>query len=160
MSTRMPLADAGVWFPPPLIFVAGIGVGWLLDRYVVALRVPVTISGFTAVLGVGALAIGVALAGWGMATFRRAGTAINPHHSASRLVVTGPYRFTRNPMYVGLTIAYLGVSALLATAWPLLLLPVVLFIVFHFVIQREERYLSDAFGAEYADWRGRVRRWL
>ncbi|MEO8336423.1 MAG: isoprenylcysteine carboxylmethyltransferase family protein [bacterium] len=97
---------------------------------------------------------------WGVVTFRRAGTAINPHHSAKRLVVSGPYRFTRNPMYTGLTIAYLGASLLLGSEWPLLLLPIVLFAVFRFVIQREERYLADAFGSEYAEFRMRVRRWL
>ncbi len=111
-------------------------------------------------LGGACLAIGLCLVAWGMVTFRRAGTAITPHHSANRLVVSGPYRFTRNPMYTGLTIVYIGVSALLGSEWPLLLLPLVLFIVFHFVIEREERYLADAFGSEYAEFRRRVRRWL
>jgi protein-S-isoprenylcysteine O-methyltransferase Ste14 len=63
-------------------------------------------------------------------------------------------------MYTGLTMQYIGVSVLLRTAWPLLLLPVVLLIVFRFVIQPEERYLTDAFGTEYAEWCARVRRWL
>jgi protein-S-isoprenylcysteine O-methyltransferase Ste14 len=160
MSVRVPLSNPGVYFPPPFYFVAGIVAGWLLNKYVVALPIPRMTNGFTSMLGVGLLMIGIFLAMWGFVTFRRAGTAIIPHQSASRLVVSGPYRFTRNPMYTGLTMQYIGVSALLATAWPLLLLPVVLFIVFRFVIQREERYLEDAFGTEYAEWCGRVRRWL
>ena len=160
MSVGVPLSDPGVFIPPPLYFVAGIGAGWLLDKYIVALPIPGMTSGFISMLGVGLLMIGIFLAVWGLLTFRRAGTAIIPHHSASQLVVSGPYRFTRNPMYTGLTIQYIGVSALLGTAWPLLLLPVVLLIVFRFVIQREERYLRDAFGTEYAEWCVRVRRWL
>ncbi len=160
MSVRVSLSDPGVFVPPPLFFVAGIGAGWLLDKYIVALPIPRIITGFAAVLGVGLLTIGLFLMAWGVVTFRRAGTAIIPHHSASQLVVTGSYRFTRNPMYTGLAIAYIGVSALLSTAWPLLLLPVVLFIVFRYVIQREERYLGDVFGTDYADWCVRVRRWL
>ena len=160
MSVRVPLSNPGVFIPPPLFFVAGIGAGWLLDKYIVELPTPRTIAAFVSMLGVGLLTIGLFLMAWGLVTFHRAGTAIIPHHSASRLVVNGPYRFTRNPMYTGLTIAYIGVSALIGTAWPLILLPVVLFIVFHFVIEREERYLEDAFGSEYAEWCVRVRRWL
>ena len=160
MSVRVPLSNPGVFIPPPFFFVAGIGAGWLLHKYLVVLPIPRILSGFASVFGVGLLTIGFFMMAWGLVTFHRAGTAIIPHHRASRLVVSGPYRFTRNPMYTGLTIAYIGVSALLGTAWPLLLLPVVLFIVFRFVIQREERYLGDAFGAEYAEWCARVRRWL
>ena len=160
MAVGARLSSPGVFIPPPLFFVAGIGASWLLDKYVVALPIPRMITGFAPVFGALLLTIGLFVTGWGIVTFRRAGTAIIPHHSASRLVVSGPYRFTRNPMYTGLTIAYIGVGSLLASAWPLLLLPIVLFIVFRFVIQREERYLTDAFGAEYAEWCARVRRWL
>lgn len=160
MSVRVPLSNPGVFIPPPLFFLVGVGAGWLLDKYIVRLPIPGMIAGFVSMLDAGLLTFGLFLMAWGLVTFHRAGTAIIPHHSASRLVVSGPYRFTRNPMYTGLTFAYIGVSALLGTAWPLLLLPLVLFIVLRFVIQREERYLQDAFGSEYAEWCGRVRRWL
>ncbi len=160
MSVRVPLSNPGVFIPPPLFFVAGIGAGWLLDRHLVVLPIPQILSGVAAVFGEGLLTMGLFLTAWGLVTFQREGTAIIPHQSASRLVVSGPYRFTRNPMYTGFTIAYIGVSALLGTAWPLLLLPFVLFSVYRFVIQREERYLVDAFGAEYVEWCARVRRWL
>ena len=95
-----------------------------------------------------------------MVTFGRARTAINPHHSASQLVTHGPYRFTRNPMYTGLTIAYLGGSALVDSAWPIIALPIVLLILVKTVISREEMYLADAFGAEYRGYVARVRRWV
>jgi protein-S-isoprenylcysteine O-methyltransferase Ste14 len=76
------------------------------------------------------------------------------------LVKDGPYRFTRNPMYTGLTIAYFGGAALLDSAWPIIVLPVVLIVLVQTVILREERYLADAFGVEYSVYVARVRRWL
>lgn len=159
MSVHVPLSNPGVVIPPPLFFLAGIVAGWLLDKYIVQLPLPRMNSGVFA-LAVVVLTIGALLVAWGMVTFRRAGTAIHPRHSASRLVVSGPYRFTRNPMYTGLSIVYIAVSAMMGTAWPLILLPLILFIVFRFVIQREERYLEDAFGSEYTEWCARVGRWL
>jgi protein-S-isoprenylcysteine O-methyltransferase Ste14 len=95
-----------------------------------------------------------------MLTFRRARTAILPTRPASQLVDGGPYRFTRNPMYTGLTTAYVGAAALLDSVWPLLLLPLVLAALVRLVVRREEAYLRGAFGAEYAAYQARVRRWL
>jgi protein-S-isoprenylcysteine O-methyltransferase Ste14 len=160
MTAPVPLSNAGVRFPPPLIFVIGLLVGWALDRYWYALPLSRS-TGFT--LGFPGwilVALGVILAGWGMVTFRRARTAIHPHRSASQLVTNGPYRFTRNPMYTGLTLAYLGGAALLDSAWPIILLPIVLIVLVRGVILREEAYLSQAFSADYAAYTARVRRWL
>ncbi len=160
MSDRVPLSNAGVRFPPPLIFLIGFLAGWGLDRYWRVL--PLSPFAGTALkpFGFAALTLGVALAGWGMVTFRRAKTAIHPHHSASRLVTNGPYRFTRNPMYTGLTCAYLGGAALLDSVWPVIVLPAVILILVETVISREEMYLKDAFGAEYTGYTETVRRWL
>ena len=160
MTDRVPLANAGVYFPPPFLFVSGFVAGWVLDQYWHALPLSRVASSTLKPFGLAALAIGVVLAGWGMMTFRLARTAINPHHSASRLVTHGPYRFTRNPMYTGLTIAYLGGSALVNSAWPLIMLPAVIFILVKTVISREEMYLREAFGAEYTGYVASVRRWL
>jgi protein-S-isoprenylcysteine O-methyltransferase Ste14 len=125
---------------------------------------PFPLSGFAGsalkTFGFAALTLGVLLMVWGVVTFRRAETAIVPHHGASRLVTHGPYRCTRNPMYTGLTIAYLGGSALLDSAWPIIVLPVVLLILLKTVILREEMYLRDAFGAEYTRYAASVRRWV
>ncbi len=155
-----PLTSPGVYFPPPFYFFGGLIVGWLLDRYVVPLRLPgmqSTPATFFAGLLVG---LGVGLAVWGITTFKRAHTAIIPHRGASQLVIVGPYGFTRNPMYTGMTIAYLGVTGLVGSVWPLLFLPVVIAIVVVRVIRREERYLTDAFGAGYVAYCRQVRRWL
>ena len=160
MTEPVPLSSPGVRFPPPLLFVFGFLAGWALDRYWHALPLSRFAGSARAPFGWAALALGVILVVWGMITFRRANTAIHPHHSASRLVTHGPYRFTRNPMYTGLTIAYLGGSALLDSWWPVIVLPIVLLVLLKTVISREETYLRDAFGVEYAAYVANVRRWL
>ena len=160
MTGTTPLSNAGVRFPPPFLFLIGFVAGWALDRYWRALPLSRFAGSSLKPFGWAALAVGLIVAGWGMATFRRAKTAINPHHSASQLVTHGPYRFTRNPMYTGLTLQYLGGSALINSAWPIIVLPIVLLILIRTVILREEMYLRDAFGAEYAAYVASVRRWL
>jgi len=160
MTDRVPLSNAGVRFPPPFLFVIGFLAGWALDRYWRPLPLSPFAGSALRPFGWSALALGVILGAWGMATFRRAKTAIHPGHSASQLVIHGPYRFTRNPMYTGLTMAYLGGSALLDSGWPIVVLPIVLVVLFRTVISREERYLTDAFGVEYTQYVASVRRWL
>jgi protein-S-isoprenylcysteine O-methyltransferase Ste14 len=83
-----------------------------------------------------------------------------PFEPATRVVREGPYRFTRNPMYVGGTLTYIGIAIAMNVAWPLLLLPLVLWALFALVIREEERYLADAFGEDYASYRKSVRRWI
>ena len=75
-------------------------------------------------------------------------------------VTDRPYRFTRNPMYTGLTVAYLGGAALLDSGWPIIVLPIVLFVLVRTVVSREETYLNHAFGADHGAYTARVRRWL
>jgi protein-S-isoprenylcysteine O-methyltransferase Ste14 len=154
------LAGAGVHFPPPFLFVGGLVVGWLLDRYWRALPLAAGGSATLDAVGLVVCVAGFALAAWGMLTFHGADTAIIPNRPASRLVASGPYRFTRNPMYIGLTIAYVGGAALVNSLWPLVLLPLVLVLLVLLVIRREEAYLADSFGAEYDAYRARVRRWI
>ncbi len=160
MTDRVPLSNAGVRFPPPFLFAIGLLAGWVIDRYWHALPLSGFAGSALKPFGLAALALGIALAVWGVMTFRRAKTAIVPHLSASQLVTHGPYRFTRNPMYTGLTIQYVAGSALLNSAWPVIVLPIVLLILMKTVILREELYLRDAFGAEYAGYVASVRRWL
>jgi protein-S-isoprenylcysteine O-methyltransferase Ste14 len=154
------MRSPGVRFPPPLLYLGGLVLGWALGRLGPAL--PLAINNVAALRAVGwaLLVVGVAVSAWGAATFRAANTAIVPMRSASSIVTSGPYRFTRNPMYLGMTTAYCGISFLLNSLWPLLLLPFVLFLLVHFVIRREEAYLSQAFPTEYGAYRIRVRRWL
>ena len=159
MSERALRKSPGVRFPPPLLFVAGLVAAWMLERRVRALP----LAGDREVLAaIGALLVlgGFGLMAWGMVTFLAARTAIIPMRGASRLVEHGPYRFTRNPMYVGMTLAYVGLGLTMYSGWPLFVLPIVLALLVRLVIRREEAYLADAFGEEYSAYRDRVRRWL
>ncbi len=148
---------SGVRFPPPLIYVGGFVLGYLLDR-----AVPLTLTSWPLgePLGWALVAVGVALMGSAVMTFRRAGTSLNPAKPTTRVVVHGPYRFTRNPMYVGWVIVYLGCVLLTNTVWPLVSLPVVLVLISRAVIAKEERYLAAKFGDAYRAYKARVRRWL
>jgi protein-S-isoprenylcysteine O-methyltransferase Ste14 len=103
---------------------------------------------------------GLALSGAVMYHFGKAGTAVTPWKEARRLVVSGPYRFSRNPDYVGQALFVGGLALLLATPWVFLALLPALLIVRYGVIAREERYLERRFGEEYRQYCGRVRRWL
>ena len=154
-----PMTDPGVRFPPPILFVAGLLAGWLLDRFVQPLPISRIPGRFDVVAGA-LIPAALALMASGVMTFRRARTAIIPHKPASRLVQSGPYRFTRNPMYTGFTIVYVGISLLMNAFWPLILLPLVLFLLVRLVISREEAYLHSTFGAQYDEYRSRVRRWM
>ena len=150
----------GVPVPPPLLFVLGFLAGLLADGVVPAGLLGSAHRSVAVWGGWGSIAAGLLLMLWALATFVRLRTAVMPHLPARRLVTTGPYRFTRNPMYVGLTLAYIGLALLIDTAWPLFLLPVVLALLVILVVRREERYLDRAFGEAYRSYRQRVRRWV
>jgi protein-S-isoprenylcysteine O-methyltransferase Ste14 len=150
---------ARVLFPPPLIYLGGLALGILaerlLDRPSLGLQPAIRDlpGGILAVLGQV-----VSFAGAG--TFRRRGTAVLPFKPASCLVTSGIYRWTRNPMYVGMAMTYAGVAIFVNSLAALALLPVVLAIVQTQVIAREEAYLERAFGHDYASYKKQVRRWL
>jgi protein-S-isoprenylcysteine O-methyltransferase Ste14 len=89
-----------------------------------------------------------------------AGTSPDYYRPATVLVVHGPFRFSRNPQYLSVTILYLGVAISVNALWPIVLLPVVLLVFTIGVIWREERYLERRFGERYLRYKARVRRWL
>ena len=150
----------GVRYPPPVLFGLGLAAGWLLDHAFALPIVGPATRPATEPVGWLLVVLGTALSGWGLATFRNAGTAIRPDRPASVLVTHGPFRLSRNPMYVGLCLGYLGVTVLVDSAWPLLSLPALIAILQLTVIRLEERYLAATFGLAYDEYRRRVRRWL
>lgn len=162
MTTTPPIKNAGVRFPPPFLFLIGLGVAWLLEKRLVRWRlIGGTIpSHAMEVAGVAVLLAGFALMLWGFFTFIRSDTPIIPYRPATKIVDYGPYRFSRNPMYAGISMAYFGGALIMNSGWALLLLPVVMLALYHFVVRKEEQYLSSAFPEDYASYRARVRRWL
>ena len=155
--TTNPPDHAGIFIPPPLLYVIPLGAGVLLHRIYPIAILPRHIA---IVGGVLFIALGVALFASAFFNFRRARTSMIPVNPTTAIVETGPYRFTRNPMYVSLALAYLGVTLWVDSLWPLLFLPLVLFTVQRAVIAREERYLEAKFGDEYRGYKARVRRWI
>ncbi|MGE0553039.1 MAG: isoprenylcysteine carboxylmethyltransferase family protein [Gemmatimonadales bacterium] len=111
-------------------------------------------------VGLGLLGLGVAVAVAAVRRLHAARTTLQPWESTTTLVTSGPFRYTRNPIYLSYTLLYLGVTFCANSVWPLLLLPLVLGLVILVVIGREERYLEARFGDAYQDYRRRVRRWL
>lgn len=87
-------------------------------------------------------------------------TSPNPHRPTTALVFNGTYRITRNPMYLGMLLMYAGISTFLQNAWFILFLPILAWLFTIWVIMPEEKYLEQKFGAQYLDFKGRVRRWI
>jgi protein-S-isoprenylcysteine O-methyltransferase Ste14 len=149
--------SAQVRFPPPFIYAGMLLAGLVVDRaagLALALPLGVRLAGVALFAGGGGLMMVAA------GLFRKRGTPVPPWQSVSLLVQDGPYRFTRNPMYLGMALAYLGLAALLSSGGALLLLPAVILLVQTQVIAREERYLTAKFGEAYLAYRRHVRRWL
>lgn len=162
MTPEAKPATPGVRFPPPFLFAGGLALAWLLESRVLRLRfiggddsrLPLEIA------GVFLIAIGLLLMGWALLTFMKARTAILPMRPASRLVEHGPFRISRNPMYTGMALFYLGVMLAMNWVWALVMFPVVIVLLYQLVISREERYLLGEFGDEYRSYCRRVRRWI
>jgi deazaflavin-dependent oxidoreductase (nitroreductase family) len=153
-----PDSGAAVRFPfPPALFIAPLAATLALHR-----RVPWPLPGrpATTVVGAGLTATGIALSLSGAATALRHRTTVVPHHPAATLVTTGPFRLSRNPMYTGLTVGYVGAALWAGTGWPLPLAPLCVLATDRLVIRPEEAYLADRFGGDYARYSTRVRRWL
>jgi protein-S-isoprenylcysteine O-methyltransferase Ste14 len=146
--------------PPPLLFAAVFLAGLGLQRLLGLAGPPQPLLRVGQVAGSALLGAGMLLALSCLSLFLRAGTTLVPHRRSAALVERGPYRISRNPMYVSLVLAYLGVALLLGAPGPLLLLPVPVWILQHWVIPNEERLLRAEFGESYADYGRRVRRWL
>ena len=134
----------------------GLGLGFVLEGLLPGGSFP---GGFAIVGGVVLGAAGV-LVMWWLSSFRRAGTPVAPYEPTTALVTDGPYRLTRNPAYLAMALAYLAIALLADAPWVLAPLPLVLVVVDRGVIAREERYLERRFGADYASFKGRTRRWL
>ncbi len=148
----------GRWLrrPPVCALVAGILMGCIhLALPVVRLfPTPWRWAGFLIVVA------GLALVFGPIRLFGRAGTTLEPFGKSTVLIVTGPYRWSRNPVYLGLAVVQIGLSVVLDSALPLLVIPAFVAVMGRKVIRPEEERLQRTFGDEYTAYRSRVRRWL
>jgi len=143
---------------PPLLWLIGAVTSVLVHSFVFSL--PILPEPFAMILGIVCLLVGPSLALPALFAMRSAGTHVNPGKPALLIVRAGPYRFTRNPMYLALCLIQAGIGFLL-NDWITLLFVVPLALVLHFgVILPEERYLEAKFGEQYLALKRKVRRWI
>lgn len=145
--------------PPPVIALLVAGSMWIAHRYAPSLGLAIP---WRLVFAVALTLLGIALALAGVFAFRQAKTTVNPlkPESTSAVVATGIYRFTRNPMYLGMLTVLVGWALFLANAVSFALLPLFVLYMNRFQIGPEERVLSRHFGAEYTRYMQSVRRWI
>jgi protein-S-isoprenylcysteine O-methyltransferase Ste14 len=148
---------AGVIAPPPLIYLSALGLGFGLNAAIgtgsLPSRVAIPVGGASIIVGAGLMRSFVL-------AFARAQTPLDPYKPSEAIVTDGPYRRTRNPAYLGMTLAYAGIAIAANAPWALLPLPATIAIIDRGVIAREERYLERKFGTGYLDYKRRVRRWI
>ena len=156
-STRSPSDIPNVLILPPLLYGVALAVGFLLQWIVPR---PILSSNARYWVGGVLLASGVFLAIWGRRVMEQAGTNVNPTLPSTALVSTGPFGFSRNPLYVALTLMYVGLALLANALWVLVLIVPVLLLMHYGVVRREERYLEAKFGDAYGEYRSRVRRYI
>ncbi len=155
--TEQNLDHAQVMAPPPLIFL-GYLIGVLILNWIIPFHEPWTFA--LRVVGGLMVIAGFLLAGSAITQMRKAHTSPDPHHAVATLVTSGPYRFTRNPIYLGFFSIYLGFTLLAGTLWGLIASPFLFWTITSAVIHAEEIYLDGKFGDQYKEFRSRVRRWV
>ncbi|HWZ59813.1 MAG TPA: methyltransferase [Gemmatimonadaceae bacterium] len=147
--------------PPPVYYLAGFFVGWVINRLIGGPVVPPDAAPSARLVPAGLMVLaGVVVGGSAVWTIKRAGSNVAPMRPTTALVTTGPFRWTRNPIYLGMALCTAGVAVGLNLLWPLLVLPFVIWAIRRRVIAREEQYLDRVFGREYRRYRERVPRWL
>lgn len=143
--------------PPPLIFFGGFLLGGIITWFY---SFPIMPSGLAILLGNLFLLAGIAIIALIYLQMRKARTNIEPWKPTTKILETGFYKISRNPIYLAMIVIYLAFSFLLNSIWFLPFLPVVLLVIYYGVILREEKYLENKFGEEYLDYKKRVRRWI
>jgi protein-S-isoprenylcysteine O-methyltransferase Ste14 len=134
--------------------LVGLALNWLLPLPFVPAAVP---AGW---LGAIVFALAVALFAWAIATIARAGSNVPTNRPTTTIVDTGPYRFTRNPIYLGMFLGLIGLAIAFDNLWLLMMLVPFALVIRFGVVVREEAYLERKFGDAYRGYRSRVRRWL
>ena len=141
----------------PLLFLA-----CFLPAYMLHIVLPLRIlpAGWSLIPAVLFTLGGVVIFSGAALAFRRAGTPLSAYKPAKKLLTTGAFLRTRNPIYLSVAWIYLGFACWTASAWPFLFFPAAVYVVNRFVIAREEAHLEARFGQEYRDYKARVRRWM
>jgi protein-S-isoprenylcysteine O-methyltransferase Ste14 len=158
MSATDPRGGARVRIPPPLVFLAFIAIGVAL-RYVVTPPPLPGSSTVQVVAGVVCIGWAVALGGWALGWFKRSGQDPAPWKESPSLVIEGPYRFTRNPMYVSMLVLQFGIGWVVGNVWIVYAALFALLVVHYTAVLPEEAYLEEKFGEPYREYKQKVRRY-
>lgn len=145
-------------FPvPPAIPAAGLLLGWLVGK---VWPLPLLLPAWTQWIKWPLFVIAPCIVIWAVMTFRRHNTVVDPRGRVVTIVSSGPFSYTRNPMYVALMLLYIAAGLAIGNVWVMILVAPVFLALHYGVIIPEERYLRSAFGAQYTEYQGRVRRWI
>jgi protein-S-isoprenylcysteine O-methyltransferase Ste14 len=147
----------GIGVNPPLVYGGTLVLGLLLNRLAPRAFLPHRAARAAGVI-LCALGLGIGMPAF--LTMRRAHTNVRPDLPTTALVVSGPFRYTRNPLYLSMALLYAGIATFANALAAILLLPAVIAVIDRGMIAREERYLERKFGDDYRQYRARVRRWL
>jgi protein-S-isoprenylcysteine O-methyltransferase Ste14 len=142
---------------PPLVYLGSILLGLVLHF---AWPLPLVRQPVGALIGAGVILMAVGLFVTAVRTFRAAGTAVPGNRPTTAIVRTGPYRFSRNPIYLAFSALQVGIALWVGSIWLLITLVPALALMSFWVIPREERYLEARFSSEYLSYKSSVRRWL
>jgi len=146
--------------PVPWVFILTYLVGLVIQVIFPLHILPHEYLYSIKISGIVLFAAGAFFATWSLVIFHRASTTTTPGESSKKLITRGPYRFSRNPMYMSLTLAYLGEAGLLAQFWPVMVLPMMLAYLNRIVIPLEEEILKKDFKEEYENYCAHVDRWI
>ncbi|MEW6084722.1 MAG: isoprenylcysteine carboxylmethyltransferase family protein [Chloroflexota bacterium] len=155
MSTLKDHADVKIH--PPVLLAIHIGIAWLLGRFIV---LPIAVSSLMRNIGLGMAGIGFLLGLLAFYSFMKARTTMDPHGSVKTVVSSGVYRFTRNPIYLGMVLMLIGFPLTFGNVWGIPLALAFIPLMNKLVIEHEEAYLEKKFGEAYTGYMSRVRRWL
>ena len=142
---------------PPLVYLVALALGATIQYFQPLPFVPAALA---LPLGVALVVIAVVLFVWSVLTFKKAGTPVPGDKPTTTIVGAGPYRFSRNPIYLAFSLLVLGAAVWMNSVWLLATLVVAVALMHFVVIRREEEYLERKFGAQYLDYNRTVRRWL
>ena len=152
-------SGAAVRFPPPFVPLIALGAALGLEAIVGPLIFEPT--GLTRWLfGAALLLVGIAFLAGAGGLFRKTGQDPKPWKPSPQLIAEGIYRWTRNPMYLGMCLSQAGLGILFGTVWALAFVPITGFVIYRIAIRHEEAYLRGKFGADYEAYLGQVRRWI
>ena len=152
---------AAVHFPPPLVFIGSMAIAYVLHRWLWPLAMGLALP-FWLPIGIGVLLVlsGFSMILMGSSLFKKTGQEPEPWTTTPEIISTGIYRYSRNPMYVGMALIQAGIGVAAEILWIIILTPAAIGIVYQIAVRQEEAYLEKKFGQPFQAYQRSTRRWL